>query len=278
MEKLTQTDLGELFLGETSVQETSASPIRDTERNENASFRESLPMGNRGTDSGRSTHGKDHGRSLSERIDAWLERQDTPRGRTDWFPEKSRNPKESGVYLPEKSIRQGEGLNRLFEKAGDRIAEDPRGQKGTSFSENRRMPAADPYSGEKGIAPNKAEGDRILAGALREIAALDPSVKTPEDLSRNGNFDKIVALVKKGNTIADAYRLANFDALTRRARAASRQAALNEAAQKSHMTVTRQQGSGGVSVPSDVLMTYRSLLPSASEAEIHRHYNRYIGS
>ena len=55
------------------------------------------------------------------------------------------------------------------------------------------------------------------------------------DLAKMANYGRFHELVKKGNTLLDAYRLANFDALTQRPAQASRKAAIQSAASKEHL-------------------------------------------
>lgn len=54
-------------------------------------------------------------------------------------------------------------------------------------------------------------------------------------------YPKFYELVKKGNTLVDAYRLANFEALTSSAAAATRQAAINNLQSKQHMGKPRNE-------------------------------------
>ena len=111
---------------------------------------------------------------------------------------------------------------------------------------------------------------------LREISRLDPAVKGLGDLARMANYPRLYELVKRGNSLTEAYKLANYDALTQRAAQASKQAALNAARSKEHLAPTAQRGAGAASVPADVKEEYRALNPDATEAEIQQHYNRYL--
>ena len=115
----------------------------------------------------------------------------------------------------------------------------------------------------------RADVDRQLA----EISALDPSVKTLEDLSKTENYDAFYELVKKGYSLADAYKIANFDALQGRRSAAAKQAAIN-AESKSHLQKTASRGKGSLTVPDDVMREYRAFCPEATDAEIAAHYNK----
>ena len=107
---------------------------------------------------------------------------------------------------------------------------------------------------------------------LKGIGALDPSIRSMEDLAKMPTYAKFYELVKKGNTLTDAFKLANYDALTKGAAAGARQAALNAAQGKQHMGQTQTRGAGAVSVPAEVMEQYRAFNPDATEAEIRAHY------
>lgn len=111
---------------------------------------------------------------------------------------------------------------------------------------------------------------------LKEISALDPSIQELKDLAKMETYPKFYELVKRGNTLTDAFKLANYEALTGRAAAASRQAAINSAQGKQHLSSTTQRGAGAVSVPADVKAEYLAFNPDATDAEIQQHYNRYV--
>jgi len=111
---------------------------------------------------------------------------------------------------------------------------------------------------------------------LKEITALDPTIQDLKDLAKMETYPKFYELVKRGNTLTDAFKLANYEALTGRAAAASRQAAINSAQGKQHLSPTAQRGAGAVSVPADVKAEYLAFNPDATDAEIQQHYNRYV--
>ena len=113
---------------------------------------------------------------------------------------------------------------------------------------------------------------------LKEIQGMDPSIKTLQDLSKMETYPKIYDMVKRGYSIVDAYKLANYDTLTNRAAEASRKAAVTAVQSKQHLTTTRSRGDGAVSVPESVLEEYRVLNPGASKEEIQKHYQRYMQS
>lgn len=122
----------------------------------------------------------------------------------------------------------------------------------------------------------KARTDAKISEELRQISSLDPSIKKAGDLLKMDSAGEFYELVKKGNSFIDAYRLANFDKLTKTARAAAQQQAINRTASKNHLTGTATRGAGAVTVPSDELALYRELNPGTADSEIQKHYNRYI--
>ena len=115
-----------------------------------------------------------------------------------------------------------------------------------------------------------------VAEQLKEIQAIDPNIKELKDLAKLETYPQLYDMVKRGYSIADAYRLSNFDALTQKAAEASRQAAMNAAKSKEHLNPTVQRGVGAVTVPEDVKAEYLAFNPGATEAEIQKHYQKYM--
>ena len=111
---------------------------------------------------------------------------------------------------------------------------------------------------------------------LRQIRAIDPTVKELGDLAKLDTYPKLYDMVKRGYSILDAYRLANYDTLTQRAAEASRKAAINSVQSKQHLKATESRGGGAIPVPDSVLEEYRVLNPGATKEEIQRHYQSYM--
>lgn len=122
----------------------------------------------------------------------------------------------------------------------------------------------------------EAERARVkMDEQLREIAKLNPEIRELKDLAAMETYPQLYELVQKGNTILDANKLANYDALTRSAAESAKQAARNAAQSKQHLTQTTSRGAGAVQVPEDVKAQYRVFNPDATDAEIQAHYARY---
>lgn len=135
----------------------------------------------------------------------------------------------------------------------------------------------------------KAESERAAAeyrnmqakssieSQLGELQKLDPDIKSIDDLAKMENYDAFYGYVKKGNTLADAYRLANFSKLLERNTAAEKQRNLNAAAGKQHMApVASTTPSGLDAVPAETMSYYRMLMPDASDEEIAKEYQSYL--
>ena len=114
----------------------------------------------------------------------------------------------------------------------------------------------------------------LLDEQITAIGKLDPSVKTVADLLQREEYPRIYGYVRRGLSVTDAFKLANYDTLTQTAAAVAKQAALNAASSKEHLAPTQTRGSGALTVPKDVKELYRLYNPDATDAEIREHYNR----
>lgn len=131
-------------------------------------------------------------------------------------------------------------------------------------------------SEEQTRAAQIAAAEVKVKSQLEEISKLDPSIKTVEDLLNAPNAKEFYALVKQGNSLVQAFRLANFDRLVKESADAARQQAVSNTRGKDHLQATgNSRGAGAAPVPGDELAMYRLLNPHATEAQIQAHYNKY---
>lgn len=120
-----------------------------------------------------------------------------------------------------------------------------------------------------------AEGQRALEAQVAEITKLDPSVKSMQDIMAMPTFADFDAKVRQGYSIADAYKLANFDTLGQKRSAAAKQAALNAVNGKSHLTATTGGAGEDVIVPPETMDFYRQAFPGWTEAQIMADYKKH---
>ena len=122
---------------------------------------------------------------------------------------------------------------------------------------------------------SEAAAKARVEAEIAEIHKMDPTISEVKDLLKMPKAKEFYALVKKGNSFLDAYRLANYDRLTEAAAEAARQQAMNNARSKEHLVgVAPQRGQGASPVPPDEMAMFRLINPGASDAEIQAYYNK----
>lgn len=107
---------------------------------------------------------------------------------------------------------------------------------------------------------------------VKRISAIDPDIRTVEDLANMPNAGVFHSLVERGNSLIDAFKLANFDRLKTMFGSAAKQSVRNNINSKSHLSTTDSRGSGGVEVPPETLQMYRRFFPNGKEEEFKNHY------
>lgn len=128
-------------------------------------------------------------------------------------------------------------------------------------------------------AETKARDEQARIHIEEEIKAIgkyDPTIKSVDDLLALDSYGAIYEKVQKGYALSDAYILANHEKIMQDTANKTKQAALNSANGKNHMTPTSSRGEGAVSVPNDIKDSYRMFNPTATDAEISKHYNKYL--
>lgn len=125
-------------------------------------------------------------------------------------------------------------------------------------------------------AQQTAAAREKIEGEIAEIHKLDESIGTLEDLMQAPYWPQLYAMTKRGYSIKDAHLLLNHDRLEQAKIEAAKQASLNNARGKDHMTATAApRGAGSISVPAADLAMFRQFNPDATDAEIQAYYNKY---
>lgn len=125
----------------------------------------------------------------------------------------------------------------------------------------------------------RKEGEAELDRQIGEISKIDPDIKNLDDISRMETFPQFDAYVRRGFSLIEAYRLANFDSLMQRDAAATRQATINAAKGKNHLAPL-----GGVNGPQSQMVDipqaerelWESAYPGLSYKELREKYNRSL--
>ncbi|MBQ8759245.1 MAG: hypothetical protein IJZ20_06090, partial [Clostridia bacterium] len=111
---------------------------------------------------------------------------------------------------------------------------------------------------------------------VKRISKLDSSIRTVEDITKLDNYSQIYERVKRGYSLYDAFLSVNHARISEKGAAAAKQKALNSMSGKEHLVSTSARGSGAESVPNDIADAYREFNPKATDAEILKHYNKYL--
>ena len=175
------------------------------------------------------------------------------------------------------TAKAGEAKKNFLEQSG--ITEAQYQQMIQSLPEVQEALRAKAESERAAAEYRAAQAKSRLDEQMKEVTKLDPEIKSIDDLSKMENYDTFYALVKKGNSFADAYRLANFDKLVERSNAAEKQRVLNASAGKQHMTtVSSSQSSGLDAVPPETREIYRTMFPDMNDEQIAKEFARFTKS
>lgn len=113
-------------------------------------------------------------------------------------------------------------------------------------------------------------GTKLLNEQIAEISKLDKDIKSIDDIIKMENREIFDNLVKKGNTLVDAYKIANFEKLSNKASAKAKQQVLNGINSKEHLKTTSGAAGSDIIVPSDIMAQYKE--SGLTEDEARKHY------
>lgn len=118
----------------------------------------------------------------------------------------------------------------------------------------------------------RADVERQLA----EIAKLDPTIQSVEDLVKMPDAKEFSDIINRTRcNYLEAFKLLRMDKLNASQAEAARQQAINNVRGKEHLQPTgNARGNGAISVPDAVKRMYRLVNPTATDAEIQKHYNK----
>jgi hypothetical protein len=208
----------------------------------------------------------------------------------------------------EESANKINGINNEFKRLFGNIVNPVTGKNIESYTdyiqavEYQRKEATNKMLQEKGIEPSvierlinesptmrqaqqileenkKAEASRQLEADLKVLSAIEPSIKSIDDVANHPSYDKVLGYVQNGLGLADAFKLANFDSLASKKSEAVKQAAVNQAKSKNHMETTNGVAVASETlapIPPGVLGKWRSAYPELSMEQLTKKYNDSI--
>ncbi|MCQ2439433.1 MAG: hypothetical protein MJ074_06700 [Oscillospiraceae bacterium] len=152
-------------------------------------------------------------------------------------------------------------------------------QKETAPLQQQLMESRMAAARERAAAINQRTQEAITA-ELKKISAMDPGVKTLEDIAKMETAEQVNTYVQKHHLpLSVAFELANKDAINARRIEAAKAATRSGMANKQHLNpVGSGEGKEEVSVPADARAAYLEMFPNAKEDEIRREYAKYLKS
>lgn len=125
-----------------------------------------------------------------------------------------------------------------------------------------------------------AAAKRMIDEDVAQIAALDPDIKTIEDVLKSKDANKVLDLTRRGYRLSDAYRIINNDKIVERQvnsrLQAATQAEINKKASKDHLKATGKGKTGGEEpLTQEEIGYFRQWLPNATPDQIRAYITKY---
>jgi len=127
---------------------------------------------------------------------------------------------------------------------------------------------------------NSIRANQMMEEDFRQVLSLDPSKSSVEDIINDPSYGAVVDYCSRvpGMRFTDAYKLVNFDRLSKSQAAAAKQAVVNQVKGQGHLST-----GGGIStnssdedIPASMVNSYKELFPGKTMAELKALYNRTI--
>lgn len=126
-------------------------------------------------------------------------------------------------------------------------------------------------------AQQQSEANRMIAEDVENIHKIDPTVNGLEDLKAQNNFPDVIQYVQThaGVRLSDAYKLINFERLSKQKQQAAQQSAINQAKSKGHLNAAAGLAGNveGVDIPENELAQWREWFPEYSDKDLRKLYN-----
>lgn len=119
---------------------------------------------------------------------------------------------------------------------------------------------------------------KTLNESIDKINKMDPSIESIEDLMAADNYDEFYAIVQKGNSLEDAYKIVNFDKLKNQTIDSTNKEAITKLTSKNHLKTITGNKSDDVLVPDEVLRGYKKNIPGITDEEIKKHYKEFLNN
>lgn len=119
------------------------------------------------------------------------------------------------------------------------------------------------------------QAQSAVAAEMQKITAIDPTIKSLEDIAKMPTAGDFNRYVQMGNTLEDAFFLANRKGIEQRRLAAAKQTAINQTRSKQGLFSGAGEGAAGDGVPAEQVEAYRQIMPDATDEEIAKAWKSF---
>lgn len=127
---------------------------------------------------------------------------------------------------------------------------------------------------------NNIKANQMMEEDFRTILGFDPTKSSFDDIVNDPSYGAVVDYVSRvpGMRFSEAYKLVNFDRLSKSQTAAAKQAVVNQVKGQSHLSTGGgvTTGSSEEDIPANMLEMYKDTFPEKSMAELKALYNKTI--
>lgn len=130
---------------------------------------------------------------------------------------------------------------------------------------------------EKLVAQTKeSQAQSMIAEDIKNIMSIDKTFEDEDELKESEEFRKAIEYVqtRPGVRLSEAYKIVNFDNLRSANVRAAKQAAINEAKSKGHLSGNHKapNGKGNPEIPANELSKWERMFPEKSHKELNALY------
>lgn len=124
----------------------------------------------------------------------------------------------------------------------------------------------------------QVEGQKQFEEQMREISKLDPNIKSLLDITKMPEFKEFDAMMRSERfSMVEAFKLACYNRLNQNNAAAAKQAAINEAKGKAHLSPVGGGQAADDGLTDEIIQNYRKYNPKWTREQIaafHRSYTK----
>lgn len=193
---------------------------------------------------------------IKEENDKKLEKIAKSRGFDSWQELEEYDKKEK---LQTMGINDPEAFNSVLD---DAISNNPIVQEAKQILESQKQ----------------KEQDTIITEAITEISKIDPEIKSIKDLIALDNYEEFYALVQRGYSLPDAYKVFAFDKITGKKADSAAQNVIRNIDSKGHLKTVAGNKTNEIVIPDEILASYKKNMPDMTDDEIRKHYNSFLNN